>query len=112
VQVTDEVMSTVLVVPGDTKIEFLLRCEQARKAKVLTHEVTYWDDQSSPEKCRAYGHTHVDEMIEHCDKFEGEALVLVHRSMKYKRAEVEEIIKRRFPSAMLPKIHVFDGGDR
>lgn len=112
VQITDDVTSTMLVVPGDTKIEFLLRCEQARKAKVLTHEVTYWDDQSSPEKCRAYGHTHVDEMIEHCEKFEGDALVLVHRSLKYKRSEVEEIVRRRFPPAMLPKIHVFDGGDR
>lgn len=112
ISVTDDVTGTALVVPGDTKIEFLLNCEQARRAKVLTHEVTYWDDQSSPEKCRAYGHTHVDEMIEHCEKFEGEALVLVHRSMKYKRAEVEKILKLRFPSAMLPKIHLFDGGDR
>jgi ribonuclease Z len=112
VEVTDDVTGTILMVPGDTKIEFLLRCEQARKAKVLTHEVTYWDDQSSPEKCRAFGHTHVDEMIEHCEKFEGESLVLVHRSMKYKRREIEEIIKRRFPAAMLPRIHVFDGGDR
>lgn len=111
VEVTDATTSTMLVVPGDTKIEFLLRCEQARKAKVLTHEVTYWDDASSPEKCREYGHTHVDEMIEHCEKFEGEALVLVHRSLKYKRAQVEEILRRRFPSVMLPKIHLFDGGD-
>jgi ribonuclease Z len=113
VQVTDEVVSTMLTVPGDTKIDFLLNEEHARKAKVLVHEVTYWDNTlSSVEGCRRYGHVHVDEMIEHCDKFEGEALVLVHRSMKYSRTQVEQILKDRFPRAMLPKIHIFDGGDR
>jgi len=112
-EVTDDVTGTMLVVPGDTKIDFLLREEHARKAKVLVHEVTYWDNTlSSVEGCRRYGHVHVDEMIEHCDKFEGEALVLVHRSMKYPRSQVEQILKDRFPKAMLPKIHIFDGGDR
>lgn len=105
--------ATDLVVPGDTKIDFLVKEERARKAKVLLHEVTVWDSQySSPAKTRRYGHTHVDEMIEHCDKFEGEALVLVHRSMKHSRKEIEGILKKRFPSSMLPKIHLFDGGDR
>jgi ribonuclease Z len=112
VVITDEVTNTVAVIPGDTTIEFLLREERARTAKVLLHEVTFWDDRSSVEGCRRFGHTHVDEMIEHCDKFEGDALVLVHRSLKHKRAEVEEILHKRFPAAMLPKIHLFDGGDR
>jgi ribonuclease Z len=112
VEITDEKTNTMVVIPGDTTIEFLLREEQARKAKVLLHEVTFWDEKSSIEGCRRFGHTHVDEMIEHCEKFEGEALVLVHRSMKYKRAEVEEILRKRFPASMLPRLHLFDGGDR
>ena len=112
VEVTDQKTHTMVVIPGDTTIEFLLRQEQARTAKVLLHEVTYWDERSTPAKCRDAGHTHVDEMIEHCEKFEGEALVLVHRSLKYTRAGVEEIVRRRFPSSMQSKIHIFDGGDR
>lgn len=112
-EITNDVTGSLLVVPGDTKIEFLLREERARKAKVLVHEVTVWDDSySTVERTRQYGHTHVNEMIEHCDKFEGEALVLVHRSMKYSRSLIEETLQRRFPAAMLPKIHLFDGGDR
>lgn len=112
VEVTDVATNTVAVIPGDTMIDFLVREPAAQRAKVLLHEVTFWDDTSSVEGCRRYGHTHVDEMIEHCDKFEGEALVLVHRSLKHRRSEVEEILRRRFPAAMLPKIHLFDGGDR
>ena len=113
VEITDERENVDLVIPGDTKIDFLLNCEEARKAKVLLHEVTVWDSKlSSPAKTRRYGHTHVDEMIEHCEKFEGQALVLVHRSMKHTRKEIEGTLKRRFPTSMLSKIHLFDGGDR
>lgn len=113
VEITDDVTSTALCIPGDTQIEFLLEQEQARKAKVLVHEVTVWEeDEINLDGCRRYGHTHIAEMVEHCEKFEGEALVLCHRSMRWPRAHIEEMAKRRFPASMLPKIHFFDGGDR
>ena len=112
-QVTDDVTSPVLAVPGDTQIEFLLDNEIVRKTKVLVHEVTVWDDgMNNVEGCRRFGHTHVAEMVEHCEKFEGEALVLCHRSMRWSRSEIEKIAKTRFPAAMLDRIHFFDGGDR
>lgn len=112
VVITKSITAPLLAVPGDTSIDFLIKEPLARKAKVLVHEVTIWDDRSSKEKCKYYGHTHVDDMIEHCEKFEGEALVLCHRSMKFKRAEIEEIARRRFPASVMNKIHFFDGGDR
>lgn len=112
-EVTDAKTAPILAIPGDTQIEFLLNQELARKAKVLVHEVTVWDEgMNNVEGCRGFGHTHIAEMVEHCEKFEGEALVLCHRSMRYTRAEIEEIAKRRFPAAMLDRIHFFDGGDR
>lgn len=112
VKVTDEIKTPILAIPGDTTIDFLVKQPLAQKAKVLVHEVTIWDDRSSVEKCRRYGHTHIDDMVNYCEKFEGDALVLCHRSMKYKRAEIEAIAKKKFPSSMLDKIHFFDGGDR
>jgi ribonuclease Z len=112
-QVTEDKTTTMLCVPGDTQIEFLLEQEQARKAKVLVHEVTVWEENDiNLDGCRRYGHTHIAEMIEHCEAFEGEALVLCHRSMRWSRVHIEEMAKRRFPASMLPKIHFFDGGDR
>lgn len=113
VAVTDDVTGTMLCVPGDTQIEFLLEQEAARKAKVLVHEVTVWEEGTvNLDGCRRYGHTHIAEMVQHCEKFEGEALVLCHRSMRWSRAYIEDMAKRRFPASMLPKIHFFDGGDR
>ncbi len=112
VQITDDVDSIALCISGDTRIEFLVKEPLAQQAKVLVHEVTFWDnDQSDVRKTRRHGHTHVDEMIEHCEMFEGDYLVLCHRSMRYSRAEIEGIIKARFPSSMLSKIVTFDGGD-
>jgi len=113
VEITEQQRRVDLCIPGDTKIDFFLKTDEARKAKVLVHEVTVWDREiSTVSKTRQHGHTHVDEMIEHCEKFEGEALVLCHRSMKHSRKEIEKILKTRFPAQMLPKIHIFDGGDR
>lgn len=103
----------LLTIPGDTTIDFLIKESMARKARVLVHEVTYWDDkESNSDMCRRYGHTHFRDMIEHCDKFEGEYLVLCHRSMKYSRNFIEKQINKHFPKEMIPKIRIFDGGDK
>lgn len=124
IEISDKASYPLLCVPGDTKIEFLLNHEEARKCKVLVHEVTFWSSSNktirkrgkdivvSVEGCRRRGHTHIDEMAEHCEKFEGDALVFCHRSMRYGRKEIEDIVKKRMPSSMLSKIHIFDGGDR
>lgn len=113
VAITDDHTGTMVCIPGDTQIEFLLEQEQARTAKVLVHEVTVWEEgDDNLEGCRGYGHTHIAEMVEHCEKFEGEALVLCHRSMRWSREHIEEMARRRFPASVLPRIHFFDGGDR
>lgn len=101
-----------LAIPGDTTIDFLLNHEEVQNCKVLVHEVTYWDDSSSIEECRKYGHTHIDDMIANCEAFNGEALVLCHRSMKFSRSQIERIAKEKFSSKMIDKIYFFDGGDR
>jgi len=113
IPITDEKTEVALVVPGDTKIEFLINEPMAQNARVLVHEVTVWDEnESTIEKCRWYGHTHYMEMIQHCEKFNGDYLILCHRSMKYSRRFVEIMVKKHFPASMKDKILIFDGGDR
>lgn len=100
-----------VAIPGDTTIDFLRLQPKAQTARVLTHEVTSWGLYGR-EGCQEYGHTHIDDMIEFGHLFQGETLVLVHRSMKHTRAEVESLVKARFPPDLQAKIRVFDGGDR
>jgi ribonuclease Z len=109
VGITDPVATPLLCVTGDTQMEFFLDHELARKCQVLVHEVTAWDDRRTVEQMRSWGHTHVEELIEHSEKFEGESLVLVHRSMRHSKAEAEKIVRERFPASVRDRIHVFGG---
>lgn len=105
--ITHEVVTPVLCVTGDTTIETFLANELMRKCRVLVHECTSWDEQRSVESTRGWGHTHVDELIEHGDKFEGEALVLVHRSLRHSRRFAERVVRERFPEPLRSKVFVF-----
>lgn len=107
IDITEVSVTPWLCVSGDTQIEFFLDHPQARKCKVLVHEVTAWDDRRDREQIREWGHTHVDEMIEHAEKFEGEALVLVHRSLRHSRSQAEQVVRDRFPASVRDRVHVF-----
>jgi ribonuclease Z len=97
----------VLCVTGDTQIELFDREPLVRRCAVLVHEVTGWDDRRGPDDVRKWGHTHVEEIIERAEQFEGQALVLVHRSPRHSRSQAEQIVKTRFPAAVRDKVHVF-----
>ncbi|KIG17073.1 Metal-dependent hydrolase of the beta-lactamase superfamily III [Enhygromyxa salina] len=107
VEITHETVTPLLCVTGDTTIDTFLDSELMRRCKVLVHECTAWDQQRDVASTRAYGHTHVDEIIEHVEKFEGEALVLVHRSLRHSRAFAESVVKDRFPASVRDKVFVF-----
>ena len=105
--ITDAHVGPILCVTGDTQIEFFDDNEVVRRSRVLVHEVTSWDDRRDVEQTRKWGHTHLDEVAARAEQFTGEALVLVHRSMRHTRAEAEALVKRRFPAAMQGRVHVF-----
>lgn len=106
-RITETHTVDVLCVTGDTQIETFDREPRVRRAKVLVHEVTAWDDRRSVDEIRAWGHTHVDEIIPRVEQFEGDALVLVHRSPRHTRQEAEQVVATRFPASARSKVHVF-----
>ncbi len=109
VEITDEHRAPELCVTGDTQIEFLLSDESAmaRRARVLVHEVTSWEagDAGAIARTRRWGHTHIDELIAAAERFEGEALVLVHRSMRHSRKAAEAVVAR-MPPSLREKVHL------
>ena len=104
---TDEHVEPLLCVTGDTQIETFDNEPLMRRCKVLVHEVTAWDQRRDVEETRRWGHTHVDELIERAERFEGEALVLVHRSPRHARSAAEQVVRERFPSSVRDRVHVF-----
>lgn len=107
VVLTQEHITPLLCVTGDTQIEFFDQNEVVRQAKVLVHEVTSWDDRRGVETTRHYGHTHLEEILERADAFKGDALVLVHRSNRHSRAEAEDILERRCPASLKDRVFLF-----
>ncbi|MEM9453955.1 MAG: MBL fold metallo-hydrolase [Myxococcota bacterium] len=105
--ITEHHVAPVLCVTGDTQIELFDREPLVRRCSVLVHEVTGWDDRRGPDEVRRWGHTHVDEVIERAERFEGDALVLVHRSPRHSRQQAEQVVRDRFPAAVRDKVHVF-----
>lgn len=105
--VTEPHVTPLLCVSGDTQIELFRDDPRVRACRVLVYEVTAWDQRRDVDETRKWGHTHVDEMIEHAEAFEGEALVLVHRSPRHTKAEAESIVRERFPVSVRDRVHVF-----
>ncbi|MEM7153398.1 MAG: MBL fold metallo-hydrolase [Myxococcota bacterium] len=105
--ITETHIEPLICVTGDTQIELFDREPDLRRCRVLVHEVTGWDERRTPEQVRQWGHTHVEEMIERAEQFEGEALVLVHRSARHTKADAERIVQERFPASVRDKVHVF-----
>lgn len=107
VELTSPEVTPILCVTGDTQIELFLADERVRRCRVLVHEVTSWDDRRDPKATREWGHTHIDEMIACAEQFEGETLVLVHRSLRHSRAQAERIVSEQFPAGVRDKVVVF-----
>jgi ribonuclease Z len=107
VQVTDSHDEPLICVSGDTQIEFLHQHDLALRTRVLVHEVTSWTDERDVAQTRRWGHTHLDEMVEISERFTGEALVLVHRSLRHTRREAEQLVRDRFPAGVRDRVHVF-----
>lgn len=107
VALTHDSTKSLICVTGDTQIEFFDQHEEARNAQVLVHECTGWDDRGDVAWARKWGHTHLEEILERAELFQGEALVLVHWSQRYSREDVEGILKRRCPAVLKGRVFVF-----
>jgi ribonuclease Z len=105
--ITEPHVVPLLCVTGDTQIELFRDDPRPRSCMVLVHEVTSWDDRRDVEETRKWGHTHLEEIVAHAEAFEGEALVLVHRSPRHTKAEAEAIVRARFPASVRDRVHVF-----
>lgn len=91
----------------DTLVSVLSDHPSLFRTKVLVLECSFLDDRKDLEKSRAGCHIHLDELLEHAERFENEALVLMHFSQLYSPSEVHEILRRRCPRQLFERIVAF-----
>lgn len=91
----------------DTLIQALDNNPELYQSRVLILECTFLDERKPVKLARAGCHVHLDEIIERAERFENEALVLMHFSQLYRPAEVVEILDRRCPPGLRERIIPF-----
>lgn len=94
---------------GDTQIEFLESAPWIQKSKILFLEATYLDDDKSVESARAWGHTHLDEIIPILPQLECEKIVLIHSSARYSMQDARDLLKKKIPIEYQEKVILFPG---
>ena len=104
IAVAEEVEVPLVAFTGDTRIEGLDACPDARRARLLIMEVTFYSDDVPVRKARAQGHIHVEELAEQADRFENEALLITHRSTRHSHAEALARLEALLPPALLARI--------
>ncbi|HRG45963.1 MAG TPA: MBL fold metallo-hydrolase [Leptospiraceae bacterium] len=104
---TEDKETPLVSFSGDTQIEYILDHKEVRESKILFLECTYVDAERNVERARAWGHTHLDEIIAHAKEFKNERIVLIHFSKRYKHSFIRDIVKRKTPDILKGRIHCF-----
>eukprot|EP00891_Asterochloris_glomerata_P005077 jgi/Astpho2/5077/Aster-08014 len=95
-EITQEVTVPEIAFTGDTTTDWISMPgnEEVLKAKLLIMELTFLDDAK-------HGHTHIDELVQHADRFQNEAILLMHISARYSRDQVVRLLEQKLP----PELH-------
>ncbi|XP_010471561.1 PREDICTED: nuclear ribonuclease Z [Camelina sativa] len=94
VEITNSITTPEVAFTGDTTSDFVVdeNNDDVLKAKVLVMESTFLDDSVSVEHARDYGHIHLSEIVNHAEKFENKAILLIHFSARYTVKEIEDAV--------------------
>jgi hypothetical protein len=78
--------------------------EDALRAKLLIMECTFVDDAVTVEDAVAFGHTHINQIIAHAERFQNDAILLTHFSARYKREDIMRNLHARLPPHLLRRV--------
>lgn len=107
VELTYEQLTPILGFTGDTLIEGVLAHPTLLECEVLVIEASFLDERrEGPERARAGGHIHLDELVTHAASFRNRALVLIHFSQAYLPDEIPAIVEAKCPEELRDRLHL------
>ncbi|KAI4319127.1 hypothetical protein MLD38_032764 [Melastoma candidum] len=97
--ITYSTVSPEVAFTGDTTSDFIIDEDNSDvlKSRVLIMESTFIDGKVTTEHAREYGHTHISEIMGYADRFENQAILLIHFSARHKREEIEAAVSALGP---------------
>lgn len=93
-----------VAISGDTRIEAIERCDEARRARLLILEATYLTPDQPVWKARERGHIHLDEIVDRAAMFENERIVLMHFSARYSDRQIARVLATRLPDELRDRV--------
>lgn len=80
---------------GDTSLDTIAQYEDVRRATVLITEMTFLDDIVSAADSRAFGHIHLDEVVERAELFrDNRYVIFTHFSARYSEKYIREAMQK------------------
>lgn len=104
-EITRLIVAPEIAFTGDTTVDFITdpANEEVFRAKLLIMECTFLDDEMSPEDAKERGHMHIDDLVQHADKFQNEAILLIHFSSRYSKDRIQELLAAKLPPGWLER---------
>lgn len=103
----EEFLEPAVAFTGDTQSEFIDSDPDLARAKILFVEVTFWDAAKPVEHARQWGHMHFDELLEILPRLKNERIVLIHASVRYTTAYLQQILQERLPESERERVVIF-----
>jgi ribonuclease Z len=103
----DEVDQLELAYATDTLARVLESAPEVLKSRVLILECTFLDGKRTVAEAQERSHLHLDELIARAERFENEALVLMHFSQAYSPEEVHAVLDAQVPPGLRERLRVF-----
>lgn len=104
VELSERTDTPELSVTGDSRIDVLDNQPELYQVPRLVLECTFLDDRVDRKRARTTGHVHLDEIIERADRFENQAIGLVHFSARYSRREIVRILNEKLPESLRDRV--------
>ncbi|KAL6181584.1 hypothetical protein ACLB2K_048237 [Fragaria x ananassa] len=94
VEITNILIEPQIAFTGDTTADFIVDNSNidVLRAKILVMESTFLDESITVEHARDYGHVHLSEIINHAERFENKAILLIHFSARYTVKEIQQAV--------------------
>ncbi|PON34681.1 Metallo-beta-lactamase [Parasponia andersonii] len=111
VEINYTVTEPLVAFTGDTTSDFIIDNSNidVLKARILVMESTFIDDSVSVAHAREYGHIHLAEIINHAEKFENKAILLIHFSARYMVKEIEQAVSA-LPAPLAGRVYALTEG--
>ncbi len=90
---------------GDCGAEIFRAAPELLRARVLLIECSFLLEEDLP-RARAYQHLHLQDFLDNADRFENEAIVMTHFSLRYKAEEIRTAL-RGLPDSIASRVSAF-----